>query len=220
MKIKKQLLLLTCFASLYASGCGQFSKIPDEGVPLNVSTKTLTVSTLNNLCQIEPQYTPVVSIKSVQFMGGSRNATIKNAYKGEIEIQGSRDPERIREALITFDYQESKMSTYIFQGKEGYDEVFYFNKVDFDMTDVPVRFGGIDHIRIYDRKIGREIRLDKGRDYLVFYGREGEAENGVDLRIKFLKKNSLNQSRLDNENYPNGSTSITLAYYAPATEKK
>ena len=82
----------------------------------------------------------------------SSNFKIKNPYLGTIELLDTQEGES-KQIEISVEYKKSYPSTYTFQGKDNYDEIDYINGEDFELTDIPIQYLGINHIRIYNNKL-------------------------------------------------------------------
>jgi hypothetical protein len=159
------------------------------------------------------KYNPIPSTEDIKLYINNQPASPEDyevdLYTGKFEIL----KENATTINISYSYQKSFRSTFLFQGKTGLQD--YINNTDFQLRDIPVKHNGIYYIllRHYDNQ-GQmnELKLSPGSEFSVDYG-----ENGEELIFRFIKQDEYNPtSKLDF--YPTNGDMMTLIYdYTPQT---
>jgi len=102
----------------------------------------------------------------------SSNFTVKNAYKGQIEITPPTGVELPYNVKIDYTFSKSFKTNYTFQIKALDSDRTYRNPDHFELRDLPVKFKGISYIRM-TRK-GEQFVLSPDKEFSVDYGEEGQ----------------------------------------------
>ncbi len=187
------------------------SRVDSGQTELRSPTESITVSPN---ARFHVQQTPIISSKNVVAVLANglpipaANIRLVNAYTGEFQLVGI-PAQPIR---ISYFYSKS-YPTILTVPAKSIDSAFYENGNQMTLRDVPVRFNGIREIRIFTG--GKEFRLTPKVDFVVEYGRPGDAPDGVNLRFRFLKQNvdSITSTLRD---YPKDGDTLTVFYdYSP-----
>lgn len=191
-----------------------------EQLILTATSQNYTAAAGTNVFTITGNYTPLTATKDIVMIVRVNNTTvssdfkINNLYTGEIELIGPNTADT-KAVEISFKYRKSFLTTQVFQGNDAKTVGFWYvnGEPGFELHDVPMRYQGIDYVQIYDRVTKAPIRLANGIDYIIQYGPTGAEPNGINIQLQFLEQTGGNSGVLNDQNYPNSTTPITLHYY-------
>ena len=183
-----------------------------------MTSPSINITTSSNIINIPSDYVPIAPSENVIAIINEQavSVNILDHYQGIIEIPSLTGTQTVDYKLK---YKKSFKTVFTFQGKDNYENRYYLNGFDFELIDTPIKYKGIDHIRILDRKTNSIIKLEEGIDFEILYGNENSDPDGINIRIKFFENDIFHSnSKLSKENYPNSQTPITLIYqYTPDT---
>ncbi|MCP4049856.1 MAG: hypothetical protein GY730_04030 [bacterium] len=188
----------------------------DEELDLTSPSENFT--TTSNI--IRTKNTPVINTANIDIVLTVNNKKITlttadyevvNPYKGEI---------RVIDTLVTgsppytgtvkYKYKKSYKSIFSFLGKEGH--LKYTNgENDFFLTEIPIKYKGIDEIRVrISNEVGDRL-LEEGIDYTVDYSNDGTKPS-----ITFIPGETLHDGRQLPSDFPSSNDRIYMVYdYAP-----
>lgn len=189
----------------------EYAKGQPEDLILAVVSENIKTSANNT---IFTSNTPLINTENIKiFANGHKLASgdyhVVNAYKGQILLSPSVNA---ASTIVSYTYQKSFSSNYIFTVK-GDNQIFINNRtLGFSLNDIPVKKGGIDHIRLL--RNGSEMRLREAEgSFRVDYGVDGTA-----ITITFLKQNDAGGRGSQLTDYPRDGELMTIIYqYTPNT---
>ena len=157
-------------------------------------------------------FNPIVDLdKLVMTVNGnlvvSGDYQLVNPYLGQFRLVSPSSS--VNSVSVSYHYRKSFQTTAVFQGT---GEKYYTNNAEFTLRDVPVKFNGIQKVRVYNGFVDEE--LTPVQDYTVDYGTDGNS-----IKITFYKKQEFNPfSPIQSirPDYPGKGQRITLVYdHAP-----
>jgi hypothetical protein len=184
----------------------EYAQTQLENQVLTVPTESYTLTTSN---VITVKQSPIVNTSNIKIIINNvkLNPTqyaVTNAYLGQITVSSS-----VGATKVSYSYQKSFRTTFVFDGKDGRGRLPYINNTDFTLRDVPVARGGVAYIRLFSS--AGETLLSPGREFEVNYGTDGQA-----IQISFRLKNDAGFAASQLADYPKGGDRITLVYdYTP-----
>jgi hypothetical protein len=182
----------------------------------------------SNIFFVNAPFTPLTNTRDIVIKltsGNSKvtvNHTVLNNYSGKISIP-SFDQSKHSKLDINVRYRKSFRSQYTFNPTDGYEDFYRNNETYlqdgtlFQLNDVPVRFNGVEKVTVFDRNQNQEVELEIGSEVQIAYGKEGDKENGIDVRVRFIPNSENTASRLGSSiMYPDSRSPVTLHYqYSP-----